>query len=76
VVLLSIADLESTPTIVDNCRQVVVRRDLKRRYVLAFFSETATMPSGIESCASARKPRFRSDHGECVAKDDDKNAPT
>ena len=37
---------------VDNDGKVVIRRQLKRRYVLAFF-EKLTLPVGIEACASS-----------------------
>jgi transposase len=38
---------------VDADGQVVVRRQLKRRYVLAFFEKLAPCLIGIEACASS-----------------------
>ena len=38
---------------VDADSQVVVRRQLKRRYVLAFFQKLPTCLVGIEACASS-----------------------
>src|SRR5829696_6852235 len=38
---------------VDADGQVLVRRQLKRRYVLAFFQKLQPCPVGIEACASA-----------------------
>src|SRR5262252_2045127 len=38
---------------VDCNRQVVIRRQLKRRYVLAFFEKLAPCLIGIEACASS-----------------------
>src|SRR5207237_2028258 len=38
---------------VDAAGQVVVRRQLKRRYVLAFFQKLPPCLVGIEACASA-----------------------
>jgi len=38
---------------VDADSGVVVRRQLKRRYVLAFFEKLAPCPIGMEACASA-----------------------
>ena len=38
---------------VDADGQVVIRRKLKRRYVLAFFEKLAPCLVGIEACASA-----------------------
>ena len=37
---------------VDADGHVVIRRQLKRRYVLAFFEKLAPCPIGIEACAS------------------------
>ena len=46
---------------VDGAGQVVVRRQLKRRYVLAFFEKLPPCLVGIEACASShhwsREPR-------------------
>ena len=49
---------------VDAAGQVVVRRQLKRRYVLAFFEKLPPCLIGIEACASshplvARAPNTR-----------------
>ena len=38
---------------VDAGGQVVIRRQLKRRYVLAFFQKLAPCLVGIEACASS-----------------------
>ena len=38
---------------VDADGQVVIRRQLKRRYVLAFFQKLAPCLVGIEACASS-----------------------
>ena len=38
---------------VDAAGQVVVRRQLKRRYVLAFFEKLSPCLVGIEACASS-----------------------
>ena len=38
---------------VDAAGQVIVRRQLKRRYVLAFFEKLAPCLIGIEACASS-----------------------
>jgi transposase len=38
---------------VDAAGQVVIRRKLKRRYVLAFFQKLPPCLVGIEACASA-----------------------
>ena len=38
---------------VDAYGQVVLRRQLKRRYVLAFFEKLAPCLIGIETCASS-----------------------
>ena len=38
---------------VDADGQVVIRRQLKRRYVLAFFEKLAPCVIGIEACASS-----------------------
>jgi transposase len=38
---------------VDGAGQVVVRRQLKRRYVLAFFQKLPPCLVGIEACASS-----------------------
>jgi transposase len=38
---------------VDAAGQLVVRRQLKRRYVLAFFQKLPSCPIGIEACASS-----------------------
>jgi hypothetical protein len=38
---------------VDACGQVVLRRQLKRRYVLAFFQKLPPCVVGIEACASS-----------------------
>ena len=38
---------------VDSGGQVVIRRQLKRRYVLAFFQKLSPCLVGIEACASA-----------------------
>ena len=39
---------------VDNDGKVVIRRQLKRRYVLAFFEKLQPCLVGIEACASTR----------------------
>jgi transposase len=39
---------------VDAADQVVLRRQLKRRYVLAFFQKLPPCLVGIEACASSR----------------------
>src|SRR4029077_338734 len=39
---------------IDAEGQVVIRRQLKRRYVLAFFQKLAPCLVGIESCASSQ----------------------
>jgi transposase len=38
---------------VDAGGQVIIRRQLKRRYVLAFFQKVPPSPVGIEACASS-----------------------
>jgi hypothetical protein len=38
---------------VDAVGQVVIRRQLKRRYVLAFFQKLPSCLNGIEACASS-----------------------
>jgi transposase len=38
---------------VDGTGQVVIRRQLKRRYVIAFFEKLAACRIGIEACASS-----------------------
>ena len=38
---------------VDVAGQVVIRRQLKRRYVLAFFAKLPACLVGIEACASS-----------------------
>jgi transposase len=38
---------------IDADGQVVIRRQLKRRYVLAFFEKLAPCVIGIEACASS-----------------------
>jgi transposase len=38
---------------VDAAGQVVIRRQLKRRYVLTFFEKLPPCPVGIEACASS-----------------------
>jgi transposase len=38
---------------VDAARQLVIRRQLKRRYVLAFFQKSRPCLIGIEACASS-----------------------
>ena len=38
---------------VDAAGQVVIRRQLKRRYVLAFFQKLPSCLVGIEACASS-----------------------
>ena len=38
---------------VDGAGQVVIRRQLKRRYVLAFFQKLPACLVGIEACASS-----------------------
>ena len=40
---------------VDAEGNVVLRRQLKRRYVLAFFQKLPSCPVGIEACASSRE---------------------
>ena len=39
---------------VDAAGQVIIRRQLKRRYVLAFFQKLPPCLIGIEACASSR----------------------
>src|SRR6187200_1501179 len=38
---------------IDGAGQVVIRRQLKRRYVLAFFQKLPSCLVGIEACASS-----------------------
>jgi transposase len=38
---------------VDSVGQVLIRRQLKRRQVIAFFQKLPACPVGIEACASA-----------------------
>jgi transposase len=38
---------------IDGAGRVVVRRQLKRRYVLTFFQKLPPCPVGIEACASS-----------------------
>jgi transposase len=38
---------------VDAAGQVIIRRQLKRRYVLAFFRKLSSCLIGIEACASS-----------------------
>ena len=38
---------------VDGAGQVVIRRQLKRRQVLAFFEKLPACPIGIDACASS-----------------------
>jgi len=48
---------------VDNDGKVVIRRQLKRRYVLAFFEKPDTKPTlacGINATAGADRPASRS----------------
>jgi transposase len=45
---------------VDADGQVVIRRQLKRRYVLAFFEKLAPCLVGIEACASSHHMPGRS----------------
>ena len=40
---------------IDEARNAVVRRQLKRRYVLAFFQKLASCLVGIEACASSHR---------------------
>ena len=40
---------------VDAAGQVVIRRQLKRRYVLAFFERLPPCLVGIEACASSHR---------------------
>ena len=40
---------------VDAAGQVLVRRQLKRRYVLAFFEKLPPCLIGIEACASSQR---------------------
>jgi transposase len=49
---------------VDAAGQVVLRRQLKRRYVLAFFQKLPPCLVGIEACASGRclRPLYPSDN--------------
>jgi transposase len=41
--------------VVDAAGQVVIRRKLKRRYVLAFFQKLPPCLVGIEACASSHR---------------------
>ena len=41
---------------VDAAGQVVIRRQLKRRYVLSFFEKLPLCLLGIEACASSHSP--------------------
>jgi transposase len=45
---------------IDAAGQVFIRRQLKRRYVLAFFQKLPPCLIGIEACASPRQ------HGDCL----------
>ena len=40
---------------VDACGPVVIRRQIKRRYVLAFFQKLSRCLVGIEACASSHR---------------------
>ena len=44
---------------VDAEGNVLIRRQLKRRYVLAFFEKLPPCLVGIEACATSHHPRFR-----------------
>ena len=47
---------------VDATGQVVVRRQLKRRYLLTFFQKLSPCLVGIEACGSAHLGRVSSSH--------------
>jgi transposase len=47
---------------VDAAGNVIVRRQLKRRYVLPFFQKLPPCLIGIEACASSHHWAFRSGH--------------
>jgi transposase InsO family protein len=58
---------------VDAAGNVIVRRQLKRRYVLPFFQKLPPCLVGIEACASSHQPRgcvHHSDRGSQYASDD------
>ena len=59
---------------VDNDGKVVIRRQLKRRYVLAFFEKLQPCLVGIEACASShhwsREEHCHFEYACCVATDD------
>jgi hypothetical protein len=57
---------------VDAAGQVVMRRQLKRRYVLKFFEKLPPCLVGIEACASSHRKseRARLAHGIIVDDDD------
>ena len=48
---------------IDAEGKVVIRRQLKRRYVLAFFQKLAPCLVGIEACASTAPSPARECHG-------------
>ena len=52
---------------IDADGQVVIRRQLKRRYVLAFFEKLAPCLIGIEACASSHhwSPHWATRCGSC-----------
>ena len=54
---------------VDGAGQVVIRRQLKRRYVLAFFQKLPPCLVGIEACASSHVTGAQGawSHGEADA---------
>jgi hypothetical protein len=47
---------------VDDAGQVVIRRQLKRRYVLTFFQKLPPCMVGIEACASSALLLMSSDN--------------
>src|SRR5664279_275930 len=50
---------------VDAEGKVIIRRQLKRRYVLAFFRKQAPCLVGIEACASSHAPPPARECHEC-----------
>ena len=52
---------------IDAAGQVVIRRQLKRRYVLAFFEKLPPCLVGIEACASSHRAQGARPHGAADA---------
>ena len=59
---------------VDAAGQVVVRRQLKRRHVLAFFQKLPQCLVGIEACASAHHRPDNSGHNQTAPAFEDPGA--